>query len=558
MAAALFAVAPHALGGVHLRAPAGAARDAWMAQLRALLPDTSFRKLPATTEATRLLGGLDLAATLAQGRPVAERGLLAQADGGVLVVAMAERVGALNAALVGGALDTGAVATSGASAPARFGVIALDEGAGDDEAAPPSLRERLALHIELPARPGLDTDWDAAAVHRARALLPAVTTPDALAESLSVAALALGVAGLRAPWFATRVARVHAALHGRLDVTVEDCAAAAALVLGPRATQAPRARDAEPEPPPPPPPAEDQQADNTDAADRPREASPEDIVLAAASAALPHALLAGLAAPVRQRGAAQAAGKQGHLARAGARGRPAGTRARAPGPGARLNVIETLRAAAPWQGARGRKPDGPLQVRREDFRVTVHRPRGTTTALFVVDASGSAALARLAEAKGAVETLLAECYVRRDRVALIAFRGRGAQLLLAPTRSLVRAKRELAGLPGGGGTPLASGIALALETAAGLKRRGDATTLVFLTDGAANVSRDGVGGRERADAEAQACAKRLAAAGHRAILIDSAARPQARAAALAQAMGARYVALPHRDPGRVSAAVLAS
>ena len=97
-------------------------------------------------------------------------------------------------------------------------------------------------------------------------------------------------------------------------------------------------------------------------------------------------------------------------------------------------------------------------MRRDDFRMTRFQQRTRTTTIFVVDASGSSALNRLAEAKGAVELLLADCYVRRDQVALLAFRGKEAELLLPPTRSLVRAKRSLAGLPGGGGTPLAAGI----------------------------------------------------------------------------------------------------
>jgi magnesium chelatase subunit D len=115
-------------------------------------------------------------------------------------------------------------------------------------------------------------------------------------------------------------------------------------------------------------------------------------------------------------------------------------------------------------------------VRRDDFRVQRLRERRETTTVFVVDASGSAALHRLAEAKGAIELLLAECYVRRDRVALIAFRGRpgaaGAELLLPPTRSLVRAKRSLADLPGGGGTPLAHGLDAARALAEDVSRRG--------------------------------------------------------------------------------------
>ena len=125
-------------------------------------------------------------------------------------------------------------------------------------------------------------------------------------------------------------------------------------------------------------------------------------------------------------------------------------------PGGRLDLIETLRAAAPWQPLRraealrcGGPVGAQVLVRAQDFRLRRYQQRQQTTTVFTVDASGSLALHRLAEAKGAVELLLADCYVRRDQVALIAFRCTGAQLLLPPTRSLVRAKRCLAELPGG-------------------------------------------------------------------------------------------------------------
>ncbi len=106
----------------------------------------------------------------------------------------------------------------------------------------------------------------------------------------------------------------------------------------------------------------------------------------------------------------------------------------------------------------GLRPHGGVEIRREDFRLTRFTRRTPTTVIFAVDASGSSALHRLAETKGAVELLLAECYVRRDRVAPIAFRRQRAELLLPPTRSLARARRNLAGLPGGDATPLAAGI----------------------------------------------------------------------------------------------------
>ena len=169
-------------------------------------------------------------------------------------------------------------------------------------------------------------------------------------------------------------------------------------------------------------------------------------------------------------------------------------------------------AAASSAGCSARR-NGPVIVRPEDFRIVRYRqPRGATT-IFVVDASGSSAMQRLAEVKGAIELLLADCYVRRDSVALIAFRGIGAEIVLPPTRSTARAKRRLTGLPGGGGTPLASGLDAALALADQVRRKGQSPLLVLMTDGRANVCRDGTGGRARAMEEAIDAGRRLFAAG---------------------------------------------
>jgi magnesium chelatase subunit D len=234
-----------------------------------------------------------------------------------------------------------------------------------------------------------------------------------------------------------------------------------------------------------------------------------------------------------------------------------------PRSGARLNLIDTLRAAAPWQRLRQsqvRRPAGAarLQIRRDDFRVTRFKQRAESITLFVVDASGSAALHRLAEAKGAVELLLADCYVRRDQVALIAFRGTAAEVLLPPTRSLVRAKRSLAALPGGGGTPLASGLDTAVVMADMAQRRGATPTVVILTDGRANVCRDGSHGRERAFEEALESAVALRIAGIRSLVIDTSPRPHANAARLAEAMAGTYLPLPHADAQALSNLVQAN
>jgi magnesium chelatase subunit D len=191
----------------------------------------------------------------------------------------------------------------------------------------------------------------------------------------------------------------------------------------------------------------------------------------------------------------------------------------------------------------------------DDFRFTWFKPRSETATVFVLDASGSSAMSRLAEAKGAIELLLAECYVRRDQVAVAAFRGRGAQLILPPTRSLVRAKRSLAQLAGGGATPLAAGLDLGRELADQLRRRGLTPTVVVLTDGQANVARDGAGGRERAAGDAELAARLLRVSGLRILLIDTARRPQVMAQSLARTMLARYLPLPYADARTLLSAV---
>jgi magnesium chelatase subunit D len=145
--------------------------------------------------------------------------------------------------------------------------------------------------------------------------------------------------------------------------------------------------------------------------------------------------------------------------------------------------------------------------------------------------------------------------VRRDQVALLAFRGTGAELLLPPTRSLVRAKRSLAGLPGGGATPLAAAIDSARLLAESITRGGGFAALVLLTDGRANVARDGTQGRPRAEADALAAARALRAGALRTLLVDTSPRPQTNAEVLAREMGAFYLALPHADARALSGAI---
>jgi magnesium chelatase subunit D len=194
-------------------------------------------------------------------------------------------------------------------------------------------------------------------------------------------------------------------------------------------------------------------------------------------------------------------------------------------------------------------------MRTEDLHVHRERRRRGVTTVFVVDASGSTALQRLAEAKGAIELLLADCYVRRDRVALVAFRGRGAELLLPPTRSLVAARRALTAVPGGGGSPVAAGFEMAARVLDQLVRAGDDTQLVVLTDGRANLTRDGKPGRAEAAEQAQAMARRLVPLAVRRVLIDTSVRPEPAAQSLAQAMRARYLPMPFAQARAIKASI---
>ncbi|MBX9871769.1 MAG: VWA domain-containing protein, partial [Burkholderiaceae bacterium] len=216
----------------------------------------------------------------------------------------------------------------------------------------------------------------------------------------------------------------------------------------------------------------------------------------------------------------------------------------------------TLRAAAPKQRLRQRsEPSQRLAIRAEDFHVQRYQQHASSCVILALDASGSAALQRLAEAKGAVELLLQQSYARRDSVCIVAFRGTQAQLLLPMTRSLVRAKRAMNGLPGGGGTPLASTLKMAHEQAALLQRQGVTPLLVVLSDGRANVTLEGIGGRAQAQADALRWGRQWRQSGHRALWIDTSPQPEPQAQQLAAAMDASYLPMPQVQAQRMAHAM---
>lgn len=622
----------------HLLAGVGPENEVYCAQFSVL--GARFVELPVGITEDRLLGGLDLEATLATGNRVHRSGLLARAHGGLLY---ADGVNLLEESTINhilAALDTGLVRVEreGLSLvePARFVFLATYDPA---EGVPRRhLLDRVGLIVApiaqspTPARVEVVRrnlqnreqstkngeqsssfqDWEEeeqviqAMLLAARDLLPSVTITDAQIEQLVATALAFGVEGHRADIFATRTALASAALAGREQVEDADLEQAVRYVLLPRATRMPRFEQPEqpeaPEPPAPEPPAEQEQQDQNQDQDNEQETPPEpaelqalqDLVLAALETDIPPDILE-TPFTFRRHG------------RSGSRGSTSGLRGRhvrsvpgLPGEG-RLDVVATLRAAAPWQGVRkaegerkkaennldrskdthprdGKVKPSPtssgdqasgsrprIELRVDDLHIKKFRSKAGTLFCFLVDASGSMALHRMRQAKGAVNALLQQAYVHRDQVALLAFRGERADLLLPPSQSVELARRALDVLPTGGGTPLAAALLSAFQIADQARSRGiHRTTLVIITDGRPNVPLQPDANHSREERIAQAreeverLSRRLQAAGVGAVVIDTQRQFLTRGEAqqLASWLGGRYVYLPQGRGEEIARAIL--
>lgn len=552
-AATLLAVDPSGLGGAIIRGFPGPARDAWLDALKTMLPaDAPMRRAPSHIDDERLLGGLDLSATLAAGRPVASRGLLSESNGGVVILSMAERCSAATGTRIAAVMDADV-------AHAGFILVALEEGVEPDERAPDVLAERVAFHLDASClRPRTLPESTRDSITAARTALARMKAcEDHIIETICSAAAAFGVSSTRAALFTLRAARASAAIAGRAAVTQEDLECAARLVLAPRARMAPAETPPEQAPPPP-----DEAGDDGAPPEQPVADEAADRIVAAVQSALPPEFLSQFLKVRAERRAVARSGGAGAAASSARHGRPLGARSGTLRTGDRLDLVATLRTAAPWQKLRRREAIASsaarVLVRKSDFRIRRFVKRLESTTIFVVDASGSTAAQRLAEAKGAVENLLAEAYVTRARVALIVFRDKGAELLLPPTRSLSRAKRSLADLPGGGATPLATAIDVALLLGQAERAKGRTPLIVFLTDGRGNVGRDGEPGRPRAELDARDAARALRATALPAVFIDTSPRSRPGAEELAAEMGAAYAQLPFVDSGAVAAVVRAN
>ncbi|MER7621249.1 putative cobaltochelatase [Streptomyces sp. NPDC126503] len=449
----------------------------------------------------------------------------------------------------------------------RFGLTVEVAASRDPQQRVEVVRRRLAFEDDPAGFAARWADEETALRERiaaARELLPKVVLGDAALLQIAATCAAFEVDGMRADIVMARTATALAAWAGRTEVTSEDVRQAALLALPHRRRRAPfdapgldedkldetlerfkgEEPDGDPEPdgpgdggpgddggpggggggiPPqsegpgsgePPAPEESSTPEETSApGEAPAQASrgggPGAGERAAVAAGEPFRTKT-LSVPGLGEGAA------GRRSRARTEhGRTTGdTRPR--GALTKLHLAATVRAAAPHQRARGRGGPG-LVVRRDDLRQAVREGREGNLVLFVVDASGSmAARQRMSAVKGAVLSLLLDAYQRRDKVGLVTFRGRDAEVALPPTSSVDAAAARLEKLPTGGRTPLSAGLlkahdVLRVERLRDPSRR---PLLVVVTDGRAT------GGGADPVALAARAARLHAADGTAAVVVD--------------------------------------
>ncbi|MCS6801752.1 MAG: putative cobaltochelatase [Chloroflexota bacterium] len=540
-------------------------------------------ELPNNTTEDRLAGTLDIEAALKRGEKRFQPGLLAAANRGILYV---DEVNLLPDHLVDLLLDAAAmgvhtVEREGISFqhPARFilfGTMNPEEGE-----LRPQLLDRFGLCVEVTGlreidarvevmtrRAAYDADpeafcaqWrDAERRERerivaARALLPEVVASPDILRRIAAIALAVGVDGHRADLVMLRTARALAAYEGRREVTADDVRRAAELALPHRLRRLPfdeqrseqRLRDALSQVDQPPPPSEPSPPDHPDSGSPPSDAPSAPPAASDEPAAAERRAEPGAPIPLpaltleRDRLARSASGRRHPSLSDDRRGRV--VRAALPdSPTSDIAVIPTIRAAASHPPA----ADSPLAVTvtPSDLRRNVRRTTVGVAILFVVDASGSmGARRRMEAAKGAALTLLTDAYQRRDRVGLIAFRAKGAEVLLPFTDSVETAHARLRELPTGGRTPLAAGLHAALDLIRQQRLRDPALPIVvvLITDGKANVPLE----TDSPLDEALALAARFAQPGLTTLVLDTENDPISFGLArrLADAAGAQYLRL---------------
>jgi magnesium chelatase subunit D len=504
-------------------------------------------ELPVGATEDRVAGSIDLKQALADGAVHFEPGLLAKAHRGILYV---DEVNLLHDHLVDLLLDAAAMGTvtverDGISVihAARFvlvGTMNPEEGE-----LRPQLLDRFGLAVEVAAprdpaqraevvRRRLQFDADPQAfrarytnaeerlrdrIQHAQSILARVQLTDAALLRIAEVCSAAGVDGMRADIVMARAAAAHAAWHDREHPNIDDLRAAAKLALPHRRRRNPfdapgldddelddllppdtdQGPDPDPDPDSDPDPDPDDPGGGHDSDDTPDVVPPGSGGQQNPTSTPP--VSAG--EPYRTKLFTVRGVGDGH---AGRRSRARTTTGRRTGAtplsDSGIHLVETVRAAAPHQAARGRS-SGRLLLRPTDLRRAVREGREANLVVFVVDTSGSmAARERMHQVKTAILSLLLDAYRRRDRVGVVTFRDRTAEIALPATGSIDIAAKRLDDLPAGGRTPLAEGLMKAAEVVRRERLRDPSRRplLVIVTDGRATAGPDAVGRAQQAAA----------------------------------------------------------
>ncbi|KAG7667625.1 hypothetical protein KSW81_005551 [Nannochloris sp. 'desiccata'] len=565
-----------------------AEKMAGLSEMPTKIRDAPFIQIPLGVTEDRLVGTVDIEASMKEGKPVFQPGLLAEAHRGILYregISISHPCRPLLLAtwnpeegnLRDHLLDRIAITLS-ADVPYTFQTrVQAVEAATRFQDKP----------VEVIAEAEETTDALRGNILFAREYLPEIKMGEKQVKYLVEESRRGGVMGHRAELFAVRVAKAAAALEGRDSVTPEDLQKAVQLVILPRATlqDQPPPEDEQP-PPPPPPPTQDQQEEEEDEKDEQEEDEndepeepeadqiPEEFMFESEGVILDPSIL--MFASQQQRAQGKT-GKAKTMIFSEDRGRYIKPMLPKSGKVNRLAVDATLRTAAPYQRARRErqiasgKTDKPVYVEKSDMRSKRLARKAGALVMFVVDASGSMALNRMSSAKGAVMRLLAESYTSRDFVSLIPFYGDKAEMLLPPSKSIAMARRRLDSLPCGGGSPLAHGLSLAVRFGMQACQGGDVgrVMVVLITDGRANVSLaksnddpDAIGpdapkpSQEQLKDEVLDMAKRVAAGGMQLLVIDTENKfvSTGFAEEIAKAAGGKYYYLPNASDAAIAAA----
>ncbi len=544
------------------------------------LPTVSRRMrvvdLPINASEDRVVGTIDIEAALQHGRRRFEPGILAEANRNILYV---DEVNLLDDHLVDVLLDAAAMGVNvvereGVSIthPARFilvGTMNPEEGelrpqlldrfglcVDVEGIREPDLRVEIAERDQAFRRSDADflTAWEAADAELAARLveaiaaLPHVPLTPAQARLISAICVEAHVSGHRGDVVTGRAARALAAYRQHVHPHRDDVYDAAELALLHRA-RAPIQRDRQQEEQPqqaepqeggteqpqegtPSQPSGSEGGEDTEAEPQATEgetgqqsAGTDEGTSAGASGGseagaeaedLFHIKKIELPRQRRQRkqggkrAASQSPDRRGRYVRANPQEKVTD-----------LALDATVRAAAPHQTARGREPGERLMLERQDLHQKVRERKVGNLIVFVVDASASMdAEQRMAATKGAILSLLQDAYIRRDRVAVVIFKNRSAEVVLRPTSSVSLAQRRLERLTVGGTTPLTHGMMAGYKVIKTELMR-DPTIrplLVLISDGRGNISMF----KEEPLVEAQKVAALVSAENIDALVIDSA------------------------------------